>query len=132
MKSFLRLNIAFITILTLLVVPAAAFARAASHKGAFTVDHSVYVDGHSLPAGSYELRWSGDGPSAQVQIMRQGKVVAKATAQVVQLTQKATYDEATEKTEANGQHVLDQVVFSGRTDALTFNPTPSSASHTAK
>ena len=65
--------------LLLWLLPAAGvFAATDSHKGSLTIGGPVQVAGKQLPAGEYLVKWDGTGPTAQVNIIRNGKVVATA------------------------------------------------------
>jgi hypothetical protein len=115
MKS-LRFQVMF---LVLLLLPAASvFAATDAHKGSLNVSSTVQVADKELPAGSYTVKWDGTGPTAQVNFVRNGKVVATVPAQVVQLDQKANQDVAEIKTAGDGVKTLIKIEFEGKSYAL--------------
>ncbi|HEY6249376.1 MAG TPA: hypothetical protein VI685_05415 [Candidatus Angelobacter sp.] len=116
MKLSLRSKVMF---LVLALLPSAgAYAANDSHKGGLNLGAAVQVAGKQLPAGDYTVKWDGTGPNAQVNFVRDGKVVATAPARVVKLDQKATQDSAEVKTASNGERTLTTIQFEGKTYAL--------------
>ena len=78
----------------------------------------MQVAGKQLPTGDYTVKWDGDGPTAQVNIIRDGKVVTTVPARVVKLDQKASQDTAEVTTASNGERTLNSIQFEGKTYAL--------------
>ena len=73
-----RNNLAKCVVLGLAVLIAtAAFA---SNKGSLHVQEAVEVNGQSLPAGDYQVRWEGTGSDVQLSFMQGKKEVAKTSA----------------------------------------------------
>jgi hypothetical protein len=60
-------------------------AFAANNKGSFQVAEDVTVNGQQLPAGDYKVKWEGTGPDVELSILKNNKVVATATARVIEL-----------------------------------------------
>ena len=120
MKLSLRSQVIF---LLLWLLPAAGvFAATDSHKGSLTIGGPVQVAGKQLPAGEYLVKWDGTGPTAQVNIIRNGKVVATAPSRVVKLEQKAARDTAETKIAVNGDRTLTSIKFEGQMYALEISP----------
>ena len=116
MKLSLQSKVMF---LVLALLPATgAFAANDAHKGGLSLGAPVQVAGKQLPAGDYIVKWDGTGPATQVNIVRDGKVVATVPARVVKLDQKATQDSAEVKTAGNGDRTLSLIQFGGRAYAL--------------
>lgn len=114
MKS-LRFQLMFLAIL----LPAvSAFAGTDAHKGSLNINEAVQVAGKQLPAGNYTLKWNGTGPTAQVNIISNGKTVATVPAQVVTLDQKSGQDVAEIQTASDGVKTLTGVQFEGKNYAL--------------
>jgi septal ring-binding cell division protein DamX len=111
MKS--RLFSKFITLLLAALLAGSVFA-ANAHKGDFQVFDPVQVNGKQLPAGEYTVTWDGDGPSVNVSITRGGKVMATATAKIVELEQKAERDATEVKANSAGARDLTAIRFSGK------------------
>jgi hypothetical protein len=101
-----------------LLLATSAFA---SPKYTMQLSNPVSVSGQSLPAGSYLLSWSGNGPNVQVNIMKGKQVVATAPAKLMDLNQKASDDTAILKSNGDGSKSLAQVQFSGSKQALSFD-----------
>ncbi|HEY6970001.1 MAG TPA: hypothetical protein VJA94_12415 [Candidatus Angelobacter sp.] len=117
MKS-LRIKV---MMLVLALLPAGAFAANGSHKGDLYIATAVQVAGTQLPAGDYIVKWNGDGPTAQVSIIRDRAVVATVPARVVKLDQKADDNAAEVKTSGTGERTLTGVRFGGKTYALELS-----------
>ena|SRR5215475_1186358 len=76
-----KLAFAFIT--TALLLASAAIAGEAN-KVTVHLGENVTVDGKTLEAGKYSAQWTGDGPNAQVTLLRGKNTVATFTAQIRQ------------------------------------------------
>ena len=106
-------------VLALALFPAmSAFAANDTHKGALTLASPAQVAGKQLAAGEYTLKWNGDGPTTQVNIIRDGKVVATVPARVVKIDRKPDRDTAEVKTAENGNRTVTGIFFEGKTYAL--------------
>ena len=116
MKLSLHSKVLFFSLLLLLTT--AAFAGSDSHKGGLNLSAPVQVAGKQLPAGDYTLKWDGTGPNAQVNFVRDGKVVATVPARVVKLDQKPTQDTVEVKTAGNGDRTLTAIRFEGKSYGL--------------
>lgn len=103
--------------LSLLLLPAALLA-ADNQKGSLTIGAAVQVAGKELRAGEYTVKWDGTGPNTQVNIIRDGKVVAIVPARVVKLDQKPTRDAVELNTAGNGVRTLTVIRFEGKAYAL--------------
>ncbi len=118
MKSgFLSKLIAALFVLSL---AGSAFAVSASHKENFQISSSAQLNGKELPAGDYEARWDGSGPTVQVTITQGKKVIATAPADIVQLEKRAYASEAEIKNNPNGDRELTALRFSGKKYSLAL------------
>lgn len=115
MKS-LRFQVMFLAFLLLPVT--SVFAGTDTHKGSLSIGSNVQVADKELPAGDYTVKWNGAGPTAEVNFIREGKVVATVPAQVVQLEQKPSQDVAEIKTASDGVKTLTAIEFEGKSYAL--------------
>ncbi len=97
-----------------------AFAANGSHKDTFQILAPTQVNGTQLPAGDYEARWEGSGPTVQVSITQGKKVVATVPAQLVDLNQVSRDTAAEIKSNANGDRELASLRFSGKKYSLTL------------
>lgn len=115
MKLSLRSKFMF---LVLALLSTGAFAANDVHKGGLNLGAPAQVAGKTLPAGDYVVKWEGAGPAAQVNIVRNGAVVATVPARVVKLDQKAAEDSVEVKTAGNGDRTLTSIQFGGKSYAL--------------
>ena len=53
----------------------ATSAFAAVNKGSMQITDSVTVSGKELPAGDYSVKWDGNGPNVELNILKGNKVV---------------------------------------------------------
>jgi len=106
-----RNNLAKCVVLGLAVLMAtAAFA---SNKGSLHVQEAVEVNGQSLPAGDYQVRWEGTGSDVQLSFMQGKKEVAKTSAKVIELNQASNYDSAVID-RSSGKATVSEIRFSGK------------------
>ena len=103
-----------------LALAGSAFAGSGSHKESFQIGTDAQVNGKQLPAGDYEARWEGSGPTVQVSITQGKKVVATVPAQVVVLDKNSSASETEIKNSANGDREITALRFSGKKYALEF------------
>lgn len=106
------------TLVLLLFAAMSVFAGTDNHKGGLTLSASAQVGGTQLEAGDYAVKWEGTGPAVQVNILRNGKVVATVPAQLVNLDKKSAYSQAYISTGANGERTVTRLQFEGKSFAL--------------
>ena len=99
-----------------LLLATSAFAAS---KGPLQLTAPASVAGKQLAAGDYTVKWDGNGPSVQVEIIKGKQVVATVPAQVVTLDHASSYDSAVVNTDGSGGRVLSQIRFSGKKMALS-------------
>jgi hypothetical protein len=92
-----------------------------TYTKSFRVESGVHLDGKQLAPGTYELKWKGGSPSAQVDIRQNGSVIASVPARVVTLSRKAPADASATRTNADGSLSVESVRFVGETFALYFD-----------
>jgi hypothetical protein len=116
MKSSLFFKIILASLALLLT--GSAFAGSGSHKDSFVISAPTRVSGQQLPAGEYEARWEGKGPTVQVNIVQGKKVLATVPAQLVELDKASLDTRAEIKSGSNGDRELTKLRFSGKTYSL--------------
>lgn len=116
MKLSLHSKVA--TLVLLLFAAMSVFAGTDNHKGGLSLSAPAQVGGTQLEAGDYAVKWDGAGPAVQLNIIRNGKVVATVPAQVVNLDKKSAYTQADISTGANGERTVTRLQFEGQTLAL--------------
>ncbi|HZR55480.1 MAG TPA: hypothetical protein VFA74_01285 [Terriglobales bacterium] len=92
----------------------------AANKGSLQVMDTVTVNGQSLKAGDYNLKWDGTGTNVQLSILKGGKVVATTPAQVVNLQSSPNNSAAVLKNNPDGSRSLSEIRFGGKKYALAI------------
>jgi hypothetical protein len=92
----------------------AATSAFAANKGSLLIEDRVSVVGKQLPAGEYEVKWEGDGPNVELNILRDGKLVATVPARTVELQQKDPQDSVLMKKNSDGTESVFEIHFSGK------------------
>lgn len=110
-----------------LTVLLATSVFAASNKGSLETLSSITVNGTTLPAGSYQLKWEGTGSNVQLNILKGSKVVATSPARLVDLQQSPNQDQAVMKNNGDGSKSLAEVRFGGKKYALQVGDEANSA-----
>jgi len=110
-----------------LTVLLATSVFAASNKGSLETLSSIKVNGTTLPAGSYQLKWEGTGSNVQLNILKGSKVVATSPARLVDLQQSPNQDQAVMKNNGDGSKSLAEVRFGGKKYALQVGDEANSA-----
>lgn len=111
-------NTSVVIALFALLLPLTALAKD-NNKGSMNLKSSAQVAGTQLQPGNYTVEWTGSGSNAQVKFVRDGKTVATAPGNVVQLKNRAPYDEVVMSTQS-GQNVIQEIDFGSKTTAVRF------------
>lgn len=101
-----------------LLLASSAFAAT---KGHLALQGPTLVNGTQLKAGEYNVQWEGTGPDVEVSILQGKKVLAKATAKIVELKARAQNDSAVVNNNTDGTSSLSEVHFAGKTTALELS-----------
>ena len=80
---------------------------------------ATQVNNKQIPAGTYELKWEGNGPEVQVQFLKGKKVIATVPAKLQQLPSKADRAAAVIETAGGGRSLV-EARFAGKTYKLVF------------
>jgi hypothetical protein len=123
----LSLNSKLVTLVLSVLLATSAFAASDAHKGNLQVFDPVQVNGKQLSAGEYQVKWEGNGPDVQLNILKGKKLVATSQAKVVDLDQKANGDSAVVSNNNDGTRSLNQIRFGGKKFALSLNGETSQA-----
>ena len=114
----MKLNLAKTMVLGLaLLLATGAFA---SNKTTLHFDESVDVSGQQLPAGDYQVRWTGTGSNLELSFMQGKKEVAKTTAKMIDLDSPSQSDAAVID-HANGKAAVSQIRFAGKKGAISLS-----------
>lgn len=103
-----------------LLLATSAFAGDA-HKGSVQFFSPVQVNGTQVPAGEYQVKWEGAGNNVEMSLLKSGKVLATAPAQVIELNNKSNADAAVINNNADGSHSISEIRFAGKKYALAVN-----------
>jgi hypothetical protein len=91
------------------------------HTKTFALTSSFQVGGVQVSPGTYQASWTGMGPRAQVEILQNKKVVARAQARVRVLVGKSPDNAASPRANADGTNSLSALRFAGEDFALFFD-----------
>lgn len=102
-----------------LAVVAATSAFAGTNKGTLHLSEAAQINGQSVPAGTYQLRWEGTGSNVELSVLKGKDVVTKVPARVIESKQAYSYD-ATIVDRAASTPTVKEVRFAGKKYALTI------------
>ena len=90
----------------------------AANKGSLQVSDPVTVNGRQIAAGEYTVKWEGNGPSVELNILRGKDVVATVPARMIDLDRAPSRDSAVTIVNSDGHKSLNEIRFSGKKYAL--------------
>lgn len=105
-----------------LLLATSAFAGD-THKGSVQFFSPVQLNGKQLAAGVYQVKWEANGSTGsnvEMSILKSGKVLASAPAQVVELERKPSADAALINNNADGSRSITEIRFAGKKYALAL------------
>ena len=100
-----------------LLLATSAFA---ANKGSLQVSDTVNVSGKSLAAGEYNVKWEGNGPNVELNILQGKKVVATIPARLIDLDRSAPGNTSVVKRNEDGSKTLSEIRFAGKKYALAL------------
>jgi len=100
-----------------LLLATSAFA---ANKGSLQVSDEVTVSGKQLARGEYTVKWEGNGPNVELNILQGKKVVATAPARLIDLSRSADGDSAVVRKNDDGSRTLAEIRFAGKKYALAL------------
>src|SRR5258706_14248377 len=103
-----------------LAVMVTTSAFAGSNKGSLHLSEAAQVNGQSVPAGDYQLRWEGTGENVEVSVMQGKKVVTKTPAKVIEMKDAFNRD-ATVVDHGAATPTITEVRFAGKKYALVLS-----------
>jgi hypothetical protein len=115
----MKFNSKLVVLAISLLLAVTAFAGEA-HKGSLQTYDAVSVNGTTLPAGEYQIRWEGNGPNLQLSILQHNKVKATTEAHMVELPQKQSNDAAVTTANSDGTRSLNEIRFAGKKYAFAI------------
>jgi hypothetical protein len=91
-----------------------------TNKGTLKVDETVTVGGKQLPAGRYQVEWTGSGPTVELSISNGRDTVAKVPAQVLPVKTAQTGSGYSTNTDQAGNKALTEIFFGGKKYELSI------------
>jgi hypothetical protein len=91
-----------------------------SNKGTLNVAETVAVGGKQLPAGKYQVEWTGTGPAVEVSISSGRDTVAKLPAQILPMKKAYAQSGYSTNTDQAGNKALTEIFFSGKKYELSI------------
>jgi hypothetical protein len=114
--------------LLVLAVTVSISAFAGSKAETLTLTHDVQLNGTTIPAGEYKVKYDANGSTCLVTVMRGSKTVATANGELKQLDKKPEYDQIKLQNDTGGLPALSEMDFHNSTTAITFSPGETTAS----
>ena len=116
-------------VLALAVLVASSAFAGNTNKGSVHLREAVQVNGQSVPAGDYQVRWEGTGANVEVSFMQGKKVVTKSPAKVIELPVTPNNDATV--IDKNSSSVT-EVRFAGKKTALAIGGEKSAMGESTK
>jgi hypothetical protein len=91
----------------------------ASNKTSVHFDEAVDVNGQQLPAGNYNVHWTGSGSNLELSFLQGKKEVAKASAKMIDLDNRSAEDAAVID-HTGGKAAVSQIRFAGKKSAISL------------
>jgi hypothetical protein len=95
--------------------------KAQNYRESFQTASPVQLSGKPLPAGSYQITWTGPGPWAQARIFQNGNLVVSVRARMVLLNRRSPAGAPGTLPNSDGSLSLQLLRFAGQTYALYFD-----------
>ncbi len=96
----------------------AATSAFAANSGLLSIPEGVSVSGKDLPAGDYRVKWEGDGPNVELNILHDGKLVTTVPARTIELQHKDPQDSVQMEKNSDGTESVLEIHFRGKRYAL--------------
>ena len=118
-QLILRKTLPVILMLGLLLIqPAAALTNDAVDV---TLLGTIVINGSHVNAGNYQIRWVSNSPDGVMTLLKGRKVVAEARGKAVERDAKAKDTLIITQDDGNGNRVLKEIQFKGKTQAIVFD-----------
>jgi hypothetical protein len=109
-----------------------ATAGFAANKGSLHISEQIFVNGKALPAGVYRVKWDGNGPNVDLNILKGNKVIATVPARMIDLQMSDSYDSVVEKRNDDGSRSILEIHFDGKKYAFALDAKTDSSESTSK
>jgi hypothetical protein len=106
-----------------LLIPASSFART-KDRGSMQLTEPAEIGSTLLQPGTYQVEWSGTGPTVHVNIMKHKNTVATTTAELKTNDEAASQDAVVLKPAANNssEEQIVEIDFGNHKEALVLQP----------
>jgi hypothetical protein len=112
-----KVPVRFALLALALTLSVSAFAKPRSES--ITLYQDASINGTTLPAGDYVVKYDVDGSNAQVKFMKGSKEVASANGQVKTLTKKPDASQVVVDTTGSSRNIS-EIDFGGKDTAISF------------
>jgi len=103
-------------------------AFAGSKSESITLLHDVQLNGTTIPAGDYTVKYDANGSTCLVKVMKDGKTLTTANGELKQLANKPQHNQVILQNDNGGVPALNEMDFSDSTTAISFSPGVATAS----
>jgi hypothetical protein len=114
-KNFLGTSVLVLGLALLASAPALA-----SNKASVTLYHDAVLQGTSLQAGHYTVRWESHSPTATVTLSQGKHSRATAQAKLVERDHKYNCNSVVFETQADGTRNMREIRFAGSSQVIVF------------
>jgi hypothetical protein len=108
------------TLLTFSLVLVTGAVAGTSNKGTLNVGETVIVGGKQLPAGKYQVEWTGSGSDVELSISDGRETVAKVPAQILPLKKAEPQSGYSTSADQSGNKALTEIFFGGKKYVLSI------------
>ncbi len=103
-------------------------AFAGSKSESLTLFHDAQLNGTTIPAGEYTVKYDPNGSTCLVKVMKGSKTVATATGELKQLTDKPQHDQVMLQDATGAVPSVTEMDFSNTKTAIAFSSNATTAS----
>jgi len=114
--------------LLVLAVTMSISAFAGSKSETLALMRDAQLNGTTIPAGEYSVKYDTNGSTCQVTLMKNGKTVATANGELKQLSNRPEHNQILLRNDTGGLPTVSEMDFSNSTTAITFDSNMTTAS----
>ena len=103
-------------------------AFAGSKSESLTLLHDVQLNGTTIPAGEYTVKYDANGSTCLVKVMKGSKTVATANGELKQLASKPDHNQVVLQNDAGGVPAVNEMDFRDTQTGISFSPNAETAS----
>ena len=96
-------------------------AFAGSKSESLTLLHDAQLNGTTIPAGEYTVKYDANGSTCLVKVMKGSKTVATANGELKQLSSKPEHNQVVLRNDTGNLPAVSEMDFSNTTTAITFD-----------